>query len=175
MGINDNLIEDYRTVITNTILSNETIVRVLSNNDENQNDDEFDFDSACESLLWTHLVPQQYIPDTITETGSYILYDMDENVLYSRGSTKGTYTELTLYFWVLTHKDMPKYKGRLRNDILSRELKKMFNETDGLGVAKNHLIHNSIYNTPNYKYMGRLLAFKITDWSDKLRGMSNEQ
>ena len=167
MGINDNLIEDYRSVITNTILSNETIVKVLSN-------DTLDLENADE-LLWEHLVPQQYIPDTITETGSYILYDMDENVLYSRGSTKGTYTELTLYFWVLTHKDMPKYKGRLRNDILSRELKKMFNETDGLGVAKNHLIHNSIYNTPNYKYMGRLLAFKITDWSDKLRGMGNEQ
>ena len=167
MGINDNLIEDYRSVITNTILSNETIVKVLSN-------DKLDLESADE-LLWEHLVPQQYIPDTITETGSYILYDMDENVLYSKGSTKGTYTELTLYFWVLTHKDMPKYKGRLRNDILSRELKKMFNETDGLGVAKNHLIHNSIYNTPNYKYMGRLLVFKITDWSDKLRGLNNEQ
>lgn len=167
MGINDNLIEDYRSVITNTILSNETIVKVLSN-------DTLDLENADE-LLWEHLVPQQYIPDTITETGSYILYDMDENVLYSKGSTKGTYTELTLYFWVLTHKDMPKYKGRLRNDILSRELKKMFNETDGLGVAKNHLIHNSIYNTPNYKYMGRLLAFKITDWSDKLRGLGNEQ
>ena len=163
MGINDNLIEDYRSVITNTLLSNETIVKVLSN-------DTLDLESADE-LLWEHLVPQQYIPDTITETGSYILYDLDEKVLYSKGSTKGTYTELTLYFWVLTHKDMPKYKGRLRNDILSRELKKMFNETDGLGVAKNHLIHNSIYNTPNYKYMGRLLAFKITDWSDKLRGL----
>ena len=161
MGINDNLIEDYRSVITNTILSNETIVKVLSN-------DTLDLESADE-LLWEHLVPQQYIPDTITETGSYILYDMDENVLYSRGSTNSTYTELTLYFWILTHKDMPKYKGRLRNDILSRELKKMFNETDGLGIAKNHLIHNSIYNTPNYKYMGRLLTFKITDWSDKVR------
>lgn len=167
MGINDNLIEDYRSVITNTILSNETIVKVLSN-------DTLDLESADE-LLWEHLVPQQYIPDTITETGSYILYDMDEKVLYSKGSTKGTYTELTLYFWVLTHKDMPKYKGRLRNDILSRELKKMFNETDGLGIAKNHLIHNSIYNTPNYKYMGRLLAFRITDWSDKIRGIDNEQ
>lgn len=166
MGINDNLIEDYRSVITNTILSNETIVKVLSN-------DTLDLESADE-LLWEHLVPQQYVPDTITETGSYILYDMDENVLYSRGSVNGTYTELTLYFWVLTHKDMPKYKGRLRNDILSRELKKMFNETDGLGIAKNHLIHNSIYNTPNYKYMGRLLTFKITDWSDKLRGINNE-
>ena len=51
MGINDNLIEDYRSVITNTILSNETIVKVLSN-------DTLDLESADE-LLWKHLVPQQ--------------------------------------------------------------------------------------------------------------------
>ncbi len=161
MGINDNLIEDYRSFITNTLLSNETIVKVLSN-------DTLNLDSADE-LLWEHLVPQQYIPDTITETGSYIMYDLDENVVYTKGSTKSTYTELTLYFWVLTHKDMPTYKGKLRNDILSRELKSLFNETGGMGIAKNHLIHNSVYSSPNYKYMGRLLAFKITDWSDKVR------
>lgn len=163
MGINDNLIEDYRSVITNTLLSNETIVKVLSN-------DELDLDSADE-LLWNHLVPQQYVPDTITETGSYILYDMDEDVLYKRNSTNSTYTELTLYFWVLTHKQMPTYGGRLRNDILSRELKLLFNKNDDskLGIAKNYLVHNNIYNVPNYNYMGRLLTFKITDWSDKVR------
>ena len=165
MGINDNLIEDYRSVITNTILSNETIVKVLSN-------DTLDLESADE-LLWEHLVPQQYIPDTITETGSYILYDLDETVVYNRGSNKGTYIELTLYVWILTHKDMPKYGGRLRNDILARELKKLFNETDGMGIGKNHLISNNIFNSPNYKYMGRFLTFKITDWSDKIRGLNN--
>ena len=165
MGINDNLIEDYRSVITNTILSNKTIVKVLSN-------DKLDLESADE-LLWEHLVPQQYIPDTITETGSYILYDLDETVLYNRGSNKGTYIELTLYVWILTHKDMPKYGGRLRNDILARELKKLFNETDDMGIGKNHLISNNIFNSPNYKYMGRLLTFKITDWSDKIRGLNN--
>ena len=164
-GINDNLIEDYRAVITNTILSNETIVKVLSN-------DTLDLESADE-LLWEHLVPQQYIPDTITETGSYILYDLDETVIYNRGSNKGTYIELTLYVWILTHKDMPKYGGRLRNDILARELKKLFNETDDMGIGKNHLISNNIFNSPNYKYMGRLLTFKITDWSDKIRGLNN--
>ena len=165
MGINDNLIEDYRSVITNTILSNKTIVKVLSN-------DKLDLESADE-LLWEHLVPQQYIPDTITETGSYILYDLDETVIYNRGSNKGTYIELTLYVWILTHKDMPKYGGRLRNDILARELKKLFNETDDMGIGKNHLISNNIFNSPNYKYMGRLLTFKITDWSDKIRGLNN--
>ena len=70
---------------------------------------------------------------------------------------------------MIKHKDMPKYKGRLRNDVLSRELKAMFNETGGLGIAKNHLISNKIFNSPNFKYMGRILTFEITDWSDKVR------
>lgn len=160
-SINDNLIEDYRNVITNEILSNETIVKILSN-------DELNLESADE-LLGEHLVPQQYIPDTITETGSYILYDLDENILYSKGSTRSTYTELTLYFWIFTHKDMPRYGGRLRNDILTRELKKLFGEVNNMGIAPNHLMYNRIYNSINNKYAGRIMAFKITDWSDRVR------
>ena len=163
-GINDNLIEDYRNVITNEILSNETIVKVLSN-------DTCDVESA-DKLLWEHLVPQQYIPDTITETGSYILYDLDEEVLFSKGSNRSTYVELTLYFWVFTHKDMPKYKERLRNDILTKELKKLFGGVNNMGIARNHLIYNKVYDRINGKYAGRLMMFRITDWSDKIRGLT---
>ena len=64
----DNLIEDYRTVVTNTILSNEIIVDLLSEGRLTVEEPD--------ELLWTHLVPQQYVPETITETGSYILYDI---------------------------------------------------------------------------------------------------
>lgn len=163
-GINDNLIEDYRNVITNEILSNETIVKILSN-------DKCDLETADE-LLWKHLVPQQYIPDTITETGSYILYDLDEEVLFSKGSTHSTYTELTLYFWIFTHKDMPRYGGKLRNDILTRELKRIFGGVNNMGISRNHLIYNKVYVRINSKYAGRLVAFRITDWSDKIRGLT---
>ena len=168
MGINDNLIEDYRNIVTNKILSNEKIVAVLGN-------DEYDLETADE-LLWEHLIPQQYVPETVTKTGSFILYDLDEDVVMSRYSTHSTYTELTLYFWVFTHKDMPKYMGnmpgcknKLRNDILNRELKLEFNSTGGLGIAKNHLIYSRVITSGNYEYMGRQLAFKITDWSDSVR------
>lgn len=157
----DNLIEDYRTVVTNTILSNEIIVDLLS-------EGRLTIEEPDE-LLWTRLVPQQYVPDTITETGSYILYDIDENVVYHRNGARSTYTELTLYFWLFTHKDSLPYKGRLRNDVLSRELKTMFNDIGNMGIAPNHLLYNRVYNSGNYKYMGRQMAFKITDWSDKVR------
>lgn len=164
MGINDDLIEDYRNYITNTLLSNETIVKVLSN-------DEFSLDDADELLYGDdpHIQPHEFIPGTITETGSYIMYDMEENAVYSHGSTVSTYTEVTLYFWVITHKNMVKYKGRLRNDILTRELKYSFGEKNGLGIAKNHFVYNKLYNVGNNNYTGRLVKFIITDWSDRVR------
>ncbi len=164
MGINDDLIEDYRNYITNTILSNETIVKLLSN-------DRLTLDEADELLYGDdpHVQPHEFIPGTITETGSYIMYDMEENAVYSRGSTVSTYTEVTLYFWVITHKNQVKYKGRLSNDVLVRELKYSFGEKNGLGIAKNHFVYNRIYNVGNNNYTGRLVKFVITDWSDRVR------
>lgn len=79
------------------------------------------------------------------------------------------YTELTLYFWIFTHKQDALYKGRLRNDILNRELKLLFNDNKNIGIAKNHLLYSKVYSSGNYDYMGRHMAFKITDWADEVR------
>ena len=73
MGKNDNLIEDYRNFVTNILLANPTIVEILS-------DGKYTLEEADE-LMWSHIFPNQYIPDTITETGSYILYDLSDAVL----------------------------------------------------------------------------------------------
>lgn len=158
MGKNDNLIEDYRNLVTNTLLANPTIVEVLS-------DGEYSLEEADE-LMWTRIFPNQYIPDTITETGSFILYDLSDAVI---SRVNKTYIEVTLYFWILTHYKMPKYKDKLRNDILVRELRKDFGEKDCLGIAKFHYVSNSIFNSGTNKYTGRLVTFRVTDWSDRIR------
>ena len=158
MGQNDNLIEDYRNLVTNILLENPTIVEVLS-------DGKFSLEEA-DKLMWTHIFPNQYIPDTITKTGSFILYDLSDSVI---SRVNKTYIEVTLYFWVLTHWDMPKYNHSLRNDILARELRKDFGEKDCFGIAKSHYVSNQIYNSGTNKYTARLLTFRITDWSDKIR------
>ena len=158
MGKNDNLIEDYRNLVTNTLLANPTIVEVLS-------DGVYSLEEADE-LMWTQIFPNQYIPDTITETGSFILYDLSDAVI---SRVNKTYIEVTLYFWILTHYKMPKYKDKLRNDILVRELRKDFGEKDCFGIAKSHYVSNSIFNSGTNKYTGRLVTFRVTDWSDRIR------
>ncbi len=163
MSRNLDLIEDYRNVITNTILDNDIIIDVLKNGNT-------DIESP-DSMLWERIFPNEFNPEVITETESYIFYDIDETV-----NNVNAYTTLTLYFWVLTHKDIIKYNGdistsknRLRNDIIVRELKKTFAPENNLGISKNKLVYNKIYGQGNTKYTGRLVVFKITDFSDKIR------
>lgn len=164
MGRNDNLIEDYRNIITNVLLDDPLIVEVLGNGKIPLDEADVLMDGKQ-----PHIQPHEFLPDIITETGSYIMYDMDEDAIISRNSVKSVYSEVTLYFWVITHRDMTKYKGRLRNDILTRRLKQLFGEQDGLGIAKNHFVYNKIFDPRNNHYMGRVVKFVITDWSDKVR------
>lgn len=165
---NIDLIEDYRNVITNEILNNEILVDILSHGTLTTDD--------ADSLVWQNVFPQEFDPETITETDSYIFYDINETPS-AKVSKNGTgYVTLTLFFWVITHRDIVRYEGsidssknRLRNDIIVRELKKIFAPKNNLGISKNHLLYNNIFTQTNYKYTGRLVAFKITDFSDKIR------
>lgn len=164
MGRNDNLIEDYRNIITNILLSDPLVVDILGEGkvDLEEADILIDGDEP-------HITPFEFLPGTLTKTGSYIMYDMDESAVIPSNSTKSVYSEVSLYFWVVTHRNMMRYKGRLRNDILSRQLKILFGEKDGMGIAKNHFIYNKIIDVNNNDYAGRVLKFVITDWSDKVR------
>lgn len=164
MGKNDNLIEDYRNIITNILLSDELIVEILGNGKVPLDEADVLMDGKQ-----PHITPYEFLPDIITETGSYILYDLDEEAIFPRNSAKSVYSEVTLYFWVITHRNMPNYKGRLRNDVLSRRLKQLFGEQPGLGISKNHFCYNKLFDVRNNAYMGRVLKFVITDWSDKVR------
>ena len=172
--MNDFLVEDYRNVVANELLNNELIVGILSN-------DEIEDVEESDALIDTHLKAQHYIDGAIEETGSYIMFDLDEVPEYPRDSKQNTYTEVRLYFWLVTHKDMHKYrtkrteepfksaKNMFRNDLMAREIKKMFEYKNNLGIAPNHLIYNKIFVPENKDYYGRLLYFTITDWSNKVR------
>lgn len=173
-NINEDLIEDYRNVITNEILNNEILVDVLSRGTLTTDD--------ADELVWHNLLPQEFDPETITETESYIFYDINEATSSQVGRNGTGYVTLTLFFWVLTHRDIVRYEGnvatsknRLRNDIIVRELKKTFAPQANLGISKNRFLYNNIFTQTNYKYTGRLVAFKITDFADKIRyGVGDE-
>lgn len=157
MGKNDNLIEDYRTVIADRLLSSPVIVDLLSRGTlvpENSR-----------SLLWKNIIPQQYLPVTDENTDSYIFFDIDEEIIRN----EKTCIELIVYFWAVSHKNNSVYKSKLKNDVLVREIKKLFQDDCELGISKNKCIYNRILNTGSNVHTGRCIAFKVIDWSDKIR------
>lgn len=156
VGINDNLIEDYRTVITNCLLNSPEIVEILSNG-------ELDTESSDE-LLWNKIFPTQFIQGTVTDTETYIFYDIEENA-----NSLTTYTDGTVIFWVVAHKSLLQYKHKLRLDVLSRKLKDIMRKSCKLGMSKNHFLYNRLLNGLPDDYTGRIVVFKVTDWCDKIR------
>lgn len=178
--MNDFIVEDYRNVISNLLLSNPLIVGILSNDEYIDESDLENLDEA-DALIDHNLIAQHYIPGVVEETGSYIMYDLDEVPMYPRDSKQNTYTEVHLMFWLVTHRGMAKYKTKIkeepfasarnmfRNDLLAREIKKIFEYKDNLGIAPNHLIYNKTFFPDDKDYYGRVLYFTITDWSNKVR------
>lgn len=183
--MNDFIVEDYRSVIANQLLSNELVVGILSN-DTITNIEEADIliDDTKEKSDQNgtcHIKAQHYVDGAIETTGSYIMFDLDEVPQYSNNSKQNAYTEVRLYFWVITNKNMAKYrtkrkeepfksaKNKYRNDLLAREIKGMFEYKNNLGIAPNHLVYNKIFIPENKGYYGRMLYFTITDFSNKVR------
>lgn len=162
MGVNDNLIEDYRNVITNQLLSNKLIVDIIGNGKYGVNNENL---ISSDDLLWQKVFPSQFVPYTVTDTDTYIFYDIEE----SASTTNTSYVTLNIVFWLITHKDFQKYNGKLRLDILSRELKNIMRQNCELGLSKNHFIYNKLLSTGLYDYTGRTIAFSVTDFNDKLR------
>lgn len=156
MGRNDNLIEDYRTVISNCLLNSPTIVDILSNGKLTTEDND--------ELLWDKILPVQFIPSTVTDTETYIFFDIEENA-----DDVTTYTDGTIIFWIVTHKDLLKYKHKLRLDVLSRTVKDIMRKDCKLGMSKNHFIYNRLLNGIPDDFTGRIIVFNVTDWCDKVR------
>lgn len=164
IGKNNNLIEDYRNIITNMLLNNKVIVDILGEGKITLEDSNVLIEGDK-----PHIQAHEFLPYILTETGTYIMYDLDEEAIFPFNNNRSSYTEVDLYFWVVSHRKMMKHQGRLRNDVIVRELKKMFGEENGLGIAKNHFVYNRVFDVFNNEYSGRVVKFVITDWSDKIR------
>lgn len=164
--MNDRLVEDYRDVITSMILSNKTITDILMCGEEGE--------ASIDNLLWKNLVPQKYVPETLTNAETHIMYDLDEDVVYSKDSSRPTYVVITLFIWIWTHKNAPTCNGRLKNDIVAEELKRMLIGNKNFGIAPAKLIYNKHDETRIKEYSGRTLCFFITDWGEHIR-LKNEQ
>ena len=112
--------------------------------------------------------PHEYIPGTIKETDKFINFEISAAL----DTRNNVYKDLTIYFFVVCHEDVIRYKDKGINylwyDKVTCELDNIFSEKNILGVGKTYLVSNVPY-CPQQKFKGRLLKFVVKDFNNGLK------
>lgn len=161
--IQDNItddMEEYRNTIMTNLITSQKLVELVGG----VIDEETGF---ATDLIWTNFIPQQYLPNTVTTEEAFIFYDIETD----SDVRKDTYKNVIIYFWIVVHKRINRYKdgSGLLNDKIVWELKKIFKNSNILGIGKIHEVYNRLFDTKNDNFTGRILGLRITDWSDTVK------
>lgn len=146
---------EYRKKILQEICKSEELVKLLGCKNEEYPED---------ILPYKWVFPHEFIPETITKTERYVNFEVSATL----DPKNNTYKDLTIYFFVLCHEDVIRYKGTLWYDRVVCELDDIFCETNVLGVGKTYLMSNVPYS-PQNKFKGRLLKFSVKDFNNGLK------
>lgn len=150
---------EYRKIIMREICKSKELIKLLGESDEEYPEDIIPY-------RWSF--PHEFIPETITKTGRYINFDISENI----DPRNNTYKDLTIYFFIMTHKDAIQYEDNGRQylwyDKVVCELDNIFGEKNILGVGETVLASNVPYS-PQQSFRGRLLKFVVKDFNNGLK------
>ena len=150
---------EYRKKIMVEICSSSELVKLLGCEDEEYPEDVIPY-------KWSF--PHEYIPETITRTDRFINFEIKASIDYRND----VYKNLTIYFFVVCHEDVVRYKEKGREylwyDKVTCELDNLFSEQNKLGVGEMMLTDNSPYY-PQQKFKGRLLTFTVKDFNNGLK------
>ena len=112
-------------------------------------------------LVYKQIFPFYYIPDTQTETLSYVI--MKVNGL---GVSGKIYNKAEVYICVMSHQDIMKVEdaGGTRIDLMGEIIEDLFNGRDDFGFGEMELKSNAEINI-NTTYRGRELRFFVEDFN----------
>ena len=148
-------IKEYRSKILQAICKSKELVKLLGYENEEYPED---------ILPYKWVYPHEFVPETITKTEKYVNFEISAIL----DNHHNTYNDLTIYFFVMCHEAVVKYKGGLWYDSVVCELDNIFCENNILGVGKTYLVSNVPYS-PQNKFKGRLLKFSVKDFNNGLK------
>lgn len=111
-------------------------------------------------LFW----PFEYVPTIIEDTICNVCFD----VLADYSSTNTTFTNLTLYFFIICHIDIASIPGEIgtRFDLIAHEITKDFAGKDFMGIGNTSIVYNHPYTTLQ-ELRGRVLCISLFDMSQE--------
>ena len=142
---------DYKNQLMKDILTNEKIVHLI-NPDIAMED--------ANSLAYTQVFPSEYIPETVDDGKTYVMFDVDVNTTYEK-----TFYEPILYIWIMVHgSQMRLPTGGVRSDELCSEIAEAINGSFNYGLGALDFLSARRY-APMTDYVGKVLTFKARDFN----------
>lgn len=143
---------NYKNQLMDDLLTNEQIVRMLSDDGEKRCDPG--------KLMYTQIFPYEYVPDTVTHGQTFICCDVDIQKVESK-----TFLRPTLYIWVFTHKSKMRLpEGGVRVDKLCVEVAKKINGSRYYGLGELEFTSSRRF-APITDYQGKVLTFQTKDFN----------
>lgn len=141
----------YRKAVMKALCSNAKIVRLIT-----------DDDSAVvpnRDLMYTHIFPYAYIPETDKETDSFICF----SVSIPRVQNK-TYKQMSIIFYVFSHQSQIRTSDGLRPDLIADAIDEMTNGALGLGLGRVKLEKLEDISPAN-NYHGLGIQYTVTEFN----------
>lgn len=142
---------DYKNQLMEDILTNERIVHLI--------DETVDFENARNVLPYNKVFPAEYIPETLHDGGTFVMFDVD-----IQRSSKTFYVPI-LYVWVMSHRSRLRLpEGGVRTDALCLEICNAINGSRKYGLGQ--LDFDSMKRfAPATDYNGKQLTFLAKDFN----------
>lgn len=156
---------DYKNRLWSLFVNNDNICKLIFG--QNYIDEVDDLDTESDK----YMIPHLYVPDTITQTKSYIMYET-----YCKG-TNGQTKTMQIVIQAICHKDIVKYVEKpsgysgLRYDVLAEFIEEILCPEDRakkneiikkFGIGGFELKSADIFLTKDF--IGRTLTFIVPDF-----------
>jgi hypothetical protein len=143
---------NYKNQLIGDILGNETIVSLMTDDEETRNKPEL--------LVYSQIFPHEYIPETVEHGAVFICCDVD-----IQQSANKPFLKPTLYVWVFAHKSKLKLPGGgVRTDKICAELAKTINGSRYYGLGELELYAVRRF-APMNDYQGKAMTFNAVDYN----------
>lgn len=156
---------DYKNRLRSIFVNNDNICKLLLGQD--YEDADYDLDDELDK----YVIPHLYIPDTITETKSYIMYETTMSKAYGKTKTMKVIVQAICHKDIVTYKEKPKGYPGLRYDVLSEFIEELLcpeDKTDARNIMRKFGIGDFELEPTdlflNNKFIGRVLTFTVPDF-----------
>lgn len=144
---------DYKNRFAEDVLTDENLVHLIT--------DDANYDmSRVGELMYSHVFPFEYMPETLEKAGTYLFIEVE-----AQRMTEETFFTPVIYVWIMCHKSKLRLpEGGVRTDALVSALAGKMNGSRMYGIGELDLYAVRRFS-PIADYNGKMMTFHAREFN----------